>query len=330
MEIHPYIGSTYFADQRNNYTERNHNKTILIIDGTVESGVFNVNEHSLTDIISKDKIYVSKYSSFSPLLLSRIEGIDVSRVISAEKATKIIVDETEYTEYKTDLFYGEFISSNEDLPVIRGLFNSQADYQVSFLVRVYNPLKKEYIKDVTSYSLAGPCRPCVILNVDFDEADLILAYPKKVVSTAKLEDYINDFLPELDKYTLDSCTGMLGSNDPNIVKMGINMLAAFNIKSYTIPISVAIRNNLNNLTAYKSLAAFKRLCNLCGLTFSDLKDVALLEFNMRIYRKSNNQEHKKLIKDNVAWAINNEILNSYSRYFDEIGLSFAINKEGES
>jgi hypothetical protein len=328
MEIYPHLGSTYFSDKNNNYTERNSNKTIIIVDGTFESGVFNINEHSLTDIISKDKVYISKHSSFSPLLLSRIEGIDVSRVISAEKAMKIVIDEVEYSEYGSqNLWYGEFVSADEEAPVIRGLFGQAADFKRDFLNRVKDPITREYIPNLQNYTTSGVARPCVISNVDFEISSLILTYPKKIVVTTKLEDYINNFLPELDKDALDSCISMLGSKDMNAVKLGINMLATFNVSQYTIPISLAIRNNIQNLLTIKSLAAFKRVCSLCKISPNDIRNVPLLEFNIQIYRNSNNPEHRSLIKDNIAKSIENEISSSFSRYFDEVGLSFNLSEK---
>jgi hypothetical protein len=324
MEIYPHAGSTYFSDSRNNYTERGSTKTILILDSSVDTDVFNVDEHGLNDIISKDKVYVSKHSSFSPLLLSRIEGIDVSRVINPEKATKIVLDETVFSQYDDNLFYGEFTSSDENLPTIRGLFRQLSDYSTGSMVRVRHPVEKEIIKDTSSYSVSGQCRPCVIINTDFEVASMILAYPKKIVVTSKLEDYINNFLPELDRETLNSCLDMLGSSDMNAVKLGINMLATFNIKDYTIPISLSIRNNINNLFSIKSLTAFKRICSLCGISINDIRNVPLLDFNIQIYRNSSNMEHRSLIKDNIAQAIRNDITAKFSHYFDEVGLDFAI------
>jgi hypothetical protein len=320
MKIYPHYLTTFFSDKTNNYCERNSNKTVVIVDGSFNQDAFNVTACNPADIISKDKIYISKYSSFSPLLLSRIEGIDVSRVISMEKATKIIIDENLYKEYRSDLYYGEFTSTNEAYPTIRGLFVNKTDYDVSSLTRLMHPVTRERITDTSSYVKAGTCEPCVIINTEFDKVDLILNQSKKLVVTEKLEDYINNFLPELDKDALDSCLNMLGSKDMNAVKLGINMLATFNIKNYTIPISLAIRYNFQTLESIKALAAFKRVCNLCGLNINSIKGTPILEFNLQIYRNSNNPEHKILVRDSISRVVADEISNCYLRYLTEVGL----------
>lgn len=326
MEIYRHEGSTFFSDKNNNYLERNSSKTIVILDDTFQKEAFNVTVDSLTDILSKDKIYVSKHSSFSPLLLSRIEGIDVSRVISTEKATKILVDESEYYEYRDNIWYGEFVSQIEDQPAIRGIFNDKNDYQMSSLQRIRNPVTGDVIQNTSSYRPVGQCRPCVIINTDFDMATLLLTYPKKIVATEKLEDYINGFLPDLDNEALESCLSMLGSKDMNAVKLGINMLSTFNISSHTIPISLAIRNNLQNLMTVRSLTAFKRICSLCKLSINNIRNVPILDFNIQIYRNSTNPEHKLIVRDSVAKAVENEIRDQFLNYLKEVGLDFAINR----
>jgi hypothetical protein len=160
--------------------------------------------------------------------------------------------------------------------------------------------------------------------MDYDEAALILAHSKKLVVTEKLEDYINNFLPELDKDALDSCLSMLGSKDMNAVKLGINMLATFNIKNYTIPISLAIRYNYNNLETIKSLAAFKRVCSLCGLAINSIKSTSVLDFNLQIYRNSSNPEHRILVRDSISKVVADEINTCYLRYLIEVGLTVDI------
>lgn len=315
MKIYPYrevitVSSYAYVD--------NYDKTIIIDDGNIDLSSLNL-QFKDTEIISKDKIFVSKHSSFPSLFLSRIEGIDVSRTISVDKATKIVVDEFKPSVYLKNYWYSEFISSDPKKDVIKVVSTNQ------ITPSGLNNMYRYKTSDFSSYSV-DICLPCIVVNLPFELTSLILHYPEKFVLTEKVTDYTNKFLPKLDNDTISSLNSMLSGGDKESVRLGINLLSNYDLTTHIIPISGMIRTNYQKIIDAKcaSISAFEKICNICGVNRDDLRNSTVLDFNSKLYKAVNNDNDRLLLKDITINYIKDEIMSDYSRYIAQMGIQVCI------
>jgi succinate dehydrogenase flavin-adding protein (antitoxin of CptAB toxin-antitoxin module) len=321
MRIYPNKGSIHFTNAGNGGYLRQENLTIAILDNDYTESIYDISNGK--DIISKDKVFISKHSSFPPLLLSRIENIDISRSINIEKATKVVTDKPVFKTYMEDVWYGEFTSYNPELPVIRAVMRDPSYYTKRFLMSANCGNMPD---DVSTYDITS-CYPCVVLDIEYDLSACLLNYPEKIVLTEKLVEYTNNYLPELDEDTFDSFSSMMCSADSNIVKVCINTLATFNLGHFNTQISLEIKKNYANLMKKKvtSLSSFNRILSLCGLKKDDVHYGHVLDFNEKLYDNATTQENRNLIRNSTLEHIRKDTEERYSSYLSKMGLRVTIN-----
>jgi hypothetical protein len=93
-----------------------------------------------------------------------------------------------------------------------------------------------------------------------------------------------------------------------------------------LPIALSIKHNYPDLikSSCTTLSAFKRVCNLCGLSADDLRNSEELDFNLKMYENPDNSSYRTVIRNNVIKTIEKRVKDEYYTYLNRIGLDVHV------
>jgi hypothetical protein len=324
MKVYPDKGTYHFTNLGSQFGYCNsYDETVVITNSRIDQSIFTIPKER--EIISQDKVLVSKFSSFPSLLLSRIEKIDITRSVNPDKASKIVVDQPEDCRIGlTDMFYGVFFSSKPELPPIRMIMADPAYFSHNFLVS--SSCSDFPDEGLSSYEPEGVAEPCITINERYELCNYILNYTDKLVLSERLVEYTNNYLPSLDDESYASFASMLSSPDPNILKVCINTLATFNLGNYTTLLSLEIKKNYANLIKLKitGLGSFNRIISLCGISKSDILYGSRLDFYEKLYEEATDDENRRMIRNFTQAHIMEDTNDRYYNYLSKMGLKVTI------
>jgi hypothetical protein len=310
IQIFPYKTTlTSNGDTSYLYIE-NYDKTIV-----VDYSSFDI-QYKDIDIFPRDRVFISEFSSFSSLFLSRIDSIDISRTIHVDKSDKIIIDVVPLSVYKTG-WYCEY-KNTQDAKVITVFLN--------FRPTTCDNISKQVTRESLPDWFISSCKKATVINFPFELTSLLICYIDKIVFTEKLYNYVNNFLPKLNNDIISNLNDMLSGKDKDSVSLALNLLMGYNFSDYIIPVSSMIRSNYQNILKFKceNLSSLKHIINACGLTRNDVKHSTYLDFNYILYHHINTENDKYLLQDMTTKYIIKEVKYHYEKYLMQMNLDVQV------
>lgn len=294
-------------------------KSLTITDSPQELKEY-LGNPDFKSLISRDKICISKYSKFPSLFLSKIENIDIKRTISLDKADKIIIDE--FSTVKIDSYYSKgvlhIIKKENDVVLSFLSYTSQNDSDVISHFKSINELDSGSTYTVEKI-------PIGFLDIDYELSSIIVNYPDKLVKTSTLNEYVANFLPELDLDTLDSIRSLLQSQDKGAVKVGVELLHTFDASSIYLDTVSTLYDCYNNIVQYQqhNSAAFNHIESMLDISKDILSTSYKEDFFTKIFDNLNDNDKSKireLMRKYLESMIKSQTMGLINKYNFEINV----------
>ena len=117
----------------------------------------------------------------------------------------------------------------------------------------------------------------------------------KIIYDTDLDKFVSNNLSNLTEDDLKSLSGMLGSQDPTVVGMGIKLLSGYNIPDSVCSVGILLMSNWNTITsnsAFKSVAIQQSL-NTLGISDSEVSTGITDNIINKLYKSSTNDADKE-------------------------------------
>lgn len=280
-----------------NFTRRYNSYGTIILDKHNINDIFN-NIKKDNVIVPGDLVYISKYSSYPSLFISRVDNINIRRCLKLEKCTKLIVDESIINNYHNTIVKFDHVPG-----IINKSYNNDNVEIFSF-----SPTDNDLENDNIVY----------YYNAPYDFMDIIINHHDKIVYTENLSNYVNNFLPKLNKQNLVEVTNMIKSEDKETMKLGISIISIHDISNVCVEIFSMFRRYYNLIRRYKlhNCSEFNRICSAYEIDKSLFVAKQNLYFYTKLYKCLNNAsiEIKKDLRNKNIEDLEREIRYTYNEY----------------
>ena len=131
-------------------------------------------------------------------------------------------------------------------------------------------------------------------NSEYEQVNNILNNYMKVIYDTELDKFVSNNLSTLTEDDLKSLSGMLGSQDPTVVGMGIKLLSGYNIPDSVCSVGVLLMSNWNTITsnsAFKSVG-FQQILNTLGISEREVYSGITDNIINKLYKSSTNDADK--------------------------------------
>lgn len=268
----------------------------------------------------KDNLLISKSSVFPSLSLSKIENIDVKRVISVDKADKIIIDDIpNFDRNNYNIRY---------LHRIRVIIHDEETiyYHVSYrnideVDIIYERSYKNGYENAKVY--CHEVGMCQIIDIPKEDLEIIINNPDKLISTDQLNDYVNKFLDKITINDIESLRNLMTSSEKSLVRTGIELLNNYNFDDYIYEVLKLLKeadyfikkHNLTNLISFKNILHQLKITSRMLEYYSSELDIAI--FNHPKLNKDKKEEIKNMLTHMSIDVIkHNSFLNKINKLFD--------------
>ena len=268
----------------------------------------------------KDNLLISKSSTFPSLSLSKIENIDVKRVISVDKADKIIIDEIpDFNRNNYNIRYLhriKVIMHDEETIYYHVSYRNIDEVDVIYKQRYKNGYEnaKVYCHEV------GMCQ---IIDTQKEDLEIIINNPDKLISTDQLNDYVNKFLDKITISDIESLKNLMTSSEKSLVRTGIELLNNYNFDDYIYEVLNLLREtnyfikyyNLTNLISFKNILHQLKISSGILEYYSYELDIAI--FDHPKLNKNIREEIKNMLTQmSINTIRSNSFLNKINKMFD--------------
>lgn len=150
----------------------------------------------------------------------------------------------------------------------------------------------------------------------------------KIIYDTELDKFVSNNLSNLTEDDLKSLSGMLGSQDPTVVGMGIKLLSGYNIPDSVCSVGILLMSNWNTITsnsAFKSVG-FQQILNTLGISEREVYSGITDNIINKLYKSSTNDADKekarKIVIDKLKksfekkWAEHKSQLDAIPMNFD--------------
>lgn len=272
------------------------------------------NNVSSGNINSGDKILILKQSKFPSLFLSKIEGIDIKRTIKIDNADKVIID---FPFEKIRCYHSE----------CRTYVKVKNKDDVREFLCGFEPTKEDIKNYFGNDFKISKIEDAYILNKPKEYVDTIINYSNKMVDTNTLNEYINKFLPEIDKESLENISQLLQSKESSTVKIGIELLHTFNLSKMYLEVVKVVWEAFNNICYYgqQNIAAFQHIESKLKLDKRILSQYTFENFVRLVYNNLSDLE-KEIVRSQMCEYFSNEIRERFGYLLEMYDLTFNIEK----
>lgn len=252
-----------------------------------------IKDFTYQKIQPKDKVYIlSKSSSFPSTMISRVENLDIKRVLNPEKADKIIIDDIYKSLSEDDSSYYITAETNEHkLKRLTRYKTNIPDYEMAAVKHFKENLESSEVPKIQTDKVS-------VLKIPKEEAEILLNHLDKVATSNSLSDYVSDKLTPLTLEELNNIGELLSNTDKGMCRMGIELLNGSNFNSLMYETIKLLRNNTGVIHMHKlhNTTSYNHIISRIGIDpdypYSDR------DFYVEVYKKCKiSDEAKKQIKN---------------------------------
>lgn len=286
----------------------------ILLGGTIED--INEIQNNITPekIESNDKLFISKYSRFPSLFLSKVEGLDVKRTIKTDKSDKVIID-----------FPLKKIRCYIHSPKIyTKVENEETSYEFIYDIAIDENSIKTFFGD--DFKIVRS-EKAYIIDEPKEYVDLIIENSNKLVDTHTLDEYINDFLPDIDQESLDNISQLLQSYDSSTVKIGLELLHTFDLSKMYYKVVKTVWSAYNNICHFgqQNTAAFQHIESMLKV---DKRILSMYDYESFVFAIYNNisESDKEVVRDHMCEYLINKTNDYFGPQSAKYNLKITIEK----
>lgn len=292
----------------------------FIKDDDYEKIKTQIKDFTYQKIQPKDKVYIlSKSSSFPSTMISRVENLDIKRVLNPEKADKIIIDDIYKSLSENDSLYYTVAETEEHSFKRLTRFKSNLDEYAMDVVKYFKEdLESSEVPKVTTDKVS-------LLRIPKEEAEVLIKYLDKVATTNSLSEYVSDQLTPITLEELNNIGELLSNTDKGMCRMGIELLNGSNFNNLMYETIKLLRNTTGAIRMHKlhNTTSYNHLISRIGIDLD--YPYADIDFYVEVYKKCKiSDEAKKKIKDDSLEYIRVCISISHGRMLETFNSSVKI------
>lgn len=286
----------------------------ILIGGTIED-INEIQNNIIPEKIeSNDKLFISKYSRFPSLFISKIGGLDVKRTIKTDKADKVIID-FPLNKIRCYVYSPKVYTKVEDGETSYEFIYDTAIDENSVKMIFGNDFK--IVRSEKAY----------IIDEPKEYVDLIIENSNKLVDTHTLDEYVNDFLPDIDQTSLDNISQLLQSNDSSTIKIGIELLHTFDLSKMYYKVVKTVWSSYNNVCQFgqQNTAAFKHIESMLKV---DKRILSMYDYESFVFAIYNNisESDKEVVRDHMCEYLINKTNDYFGHQSAKYNLKITIEK----
>lgn len=312
-----------------------------------------ISSKTLTSLTGVKRVYFDPKSKYPRFKLS--EATTIKRSLTAAKADVCILPKVQYDTYKPQYSSGGaprdkniklYYSPSEDTYYLidhkpGACYQSSSSKDLNnFINKAINTSSSDPLEQFASAVMAEGIIPadCTLFysgkccfftdNSEYEQVNNILNNYMKIIYDTELDKFVSNNLSDLTEDDLKSLSGMLGSQDPTVVGMGIKLLSGYNILDSACSVGILLMSNWNTITsnsAFKSVG-FQQILNTLGISEREIYSGITDNIINKLYKSSTNDADKekarKIVIDKLKksfekkWAEHKSQLDAIPMNFD--------------
>lgn len=268
----------------------------------------------------KDNLLISKTSVFPSLNLSKIENIDVKRVISIDKADKVIIDDI--PNFNPNTYYTLYLHKIKVVTDGEETIYHHVSYRNVDEIDIF--YKQHYgLDNANTKVYCHELGVCKIINTPKKDLEMIIDNPDKLISTDQLNDYVNKFLDKITVDDIESLKSLMRSSEKSLVRTGIELLNNYNFDNYIYEVLILLRDsdyyikkyNLTNLISFKNILHQLKITSKVLEYFTYELDIAIFD-HPKLNKDRKEEIKNSLINMSIDVIKSNSFLNRINKMFD--------------